>query len=702
MLLELVLFFAIASAATTAVVMIPGSVRARAWVGVPLVLVILFGAGWLTGVITGDSVGGRILPLVGLVVAGVARWRLRAWSTLAAQMLAVLTLGSATYLVYAAVQPLSDRLGALGTVTSWLLLLLESAALGLSVYYLFEILDVLSRRDRARHPLDERYLPKVAVQVPCYNEPVEVVRDTLTALSTMDYPEFVVQVVDNNTTDPKIWQPLAQLCEQLGPRFQFLHLEPWPGYKAGALNEATRRLSPDVEVLAIVDADYIVRPGFLKATVGHFRDPRVAFVQTPQHYRDWKDSGYLRGLFYSYRYFFDITMPARAHRNAIIFAGTMGLIRRSALDKIGGWNESVVTEDAEASLRLLGLGLVGVYEPTAWGEGLMPLSFDGLKKQRFRWALGGIQILRRQWRELLPFLPHRLRLTAGQRLHYLFGSVHWFSDLLTVIFTSLLLLTAAAAATHHRLPIRELTGPIVVVPLAFLTTGVLRALWALRTAEHASWGDTIRALGIWFALSWVDALAVLRGLVSQHAAFLRTPKRKERGNRLWPAVRSSLVESTLALLAVVAAIVMVITAPAIATGLLAVMLLFEAWVFGSAPWASVAAEGIQLTPARQAYLRSAQNTGDRPGRRSRAELVPAALALLVVAVLAYGLLNAPSQAPPSGQADLPTFGAITHQQLPNAGPAPTPAPTRTQTASTSPTPVATPSPTASPTASASP
>src|SRR5205807_2398111 len=82
---------------------------------------------------------------------------------------------------------------------------------------------------------------------------------------------------------------------------------PWPGYKAGALNEATRRLPAHITILGIVDADYVVRPGFLKEMVGHFADDRVAFVQTPQNYRDWKDSGYLRGLFYSYRYFFDVT-----------------------------------------------------------------------------------------------------------------------------------------------------------------------------------------------------------------------------------------------------------------------------------------------------------------------------------------------------------------------------------------------------------
>src|SRR2546422_9390915 len=120
-------------------------------------------------------------------------------------------------------------------------------------------------------------------------------------------------------------------------------------------------------------------------------------------------------------------MPSRANRNAIIFAGTMGLIRRSALERIGGWDENIITEDAEASLRMLGLGSIGVYEPTVWGEGLMPLSFDGLKKQRFRWAPGRNQVLRRQWRGVGPPSPHPLRLTLGPRPAHPFGRGHCVS-----------------------------------------------------------------------------------------------------------------------------------------------------------------------------------------------------------------------------------------------------------------------------------
>src|SRR5207245_3911557 len=98
----------------------------------------------------------------------------------------------------------------------------------------------------------------------------------------------------------------------------------------------------------------------------------------------------------------------------------------------------------------------------------------------------------------------------------------------------------------------------------------------------------------------------------------------------------------------------VLAAPGLATVILAIMLLFEAWIVGSAPWASLAAEGIQRTPQRRIYLRSAQNTGDRPERPSRAAIIPGALAVVVAVVLAYGLPNAPPQTAPAGQADLPT------------------------------------------------
>ena len=447
-------------------------------------------------------------------------------------------------------------------------------------------------------------------------------------------------MVDNNTTDPEVWRPLEALCQRLGTELPVHPPRGLARFQGGALNEATRRLPDDVDMIAIVDADYIVDPTFLRDTVPFFDDPNVAFVQTPQNYRDWEDDPYLRGLYYSYKYFFDVTMPARAHRNAIIFAGTMGLLRRSHLAEAGGWSEKCITEDAEASLRILGHGHSGVFVPRTEGAGLMPLDFDGLKKQRFRWALGGVQILRMHWRELLPGFKHKLRLTRAQRIHYLLGSLQWFGDLLAAAFTILLILTAVGIAISHRLPVRQLSGALILVPVFFLFSGLLRATWAIKAIEHCSWGDAIRALRVWFALSWAVAMACVAGLVREGATFIRTPKHKDGQATILTALSSSKAETGLGAAAVVAAIAMLVVAHNIPFLILGMMLFFEAGLYFSAPWAAAAAEGIALTPFREIQRRSAQNTGDRPFFARRAAAVPTGAAIGVGAVLAAGLLAA--------------------------------------------------------------
>ena len=691
MLLHAALFFGALSAVATIAAFWPGLIQARLWIGLPVGVLVIALVTWNASILSQTQSFEIALGAGAFVATALLRVTMQRWSWMGAQLYAAATLASIAYLLYAGSITYVVARDAVYLVASGLLLVLELAALGLSLSYLFEIVDTISRTSDRPHPSDPNYLPKVAVQIPAYNEPLEVVGETLDALAALDYPDLIVQVVDNNTPDRETWTALQARCEKLGPRFQFMHLENWPGYKAGALNEATRRLPKDVEIIAVVDSDYVVRPDWLRSTVGHFADPNVAFVQTPQNYRDWEDDQYLRGLYYSYRYFFEITMPARAHRNAIIFAGTMGLIRRQALEEIGGWNPDIVTEDAEASLRMLARGSVGIYVPRPYGHGLMPLSFDGLKKQRFRWALGGVQILRLHWRRLL--VPGRgERLTVAQRVHYLLGNVQWFGDVLMFVFTFLLLLTALSTAMHHQLPVRRMTGLALGLPIAFLATGLLRAVWAMKLRTRCTWRDAIAGLQVWFALSWVVTLACLRGLIRFHTAFLRTPKMKEGEASLIKALRAAQMETLLATTGVAAAIVMVVRAPSISTAALALLLLFQAAIYANAVWAGASAEGIHLTPLRRAYRNSAQSTGARPGSERLA--MPAAIGAVAVVLMLLISLAAPP-APPEPQATAP--GEV---QAATAHSSPSPSPSSSPSASPSASPSS--SPSASPSASASP
>lgn len=404
---------------------------------------------------------------------------------------------------------------------------LQAAAQLLVIVHAFEIIDVVCRgrwRRRAGPVTVAGFAPLVSLHVPIHREPPELVIDTLEALAALDYPDFEVLVIDNNTDDESLWRPVEAACRRLGPRFRFFHLLPWPGYKSGALNFALRATSPEARIIGVIDADYVVEPQFLAELVGHFARQPVAFVQTPQDYRDADVRGrYGRALYLAYRYFFDISMASRNERNAIIYGGTMGLIRRSALDSVGGWDEWCITEDAELSLRLLAAGHEGVFVDRTYGRGLMPVDYAGLKKQRFRWAFGGMQILRMHAGRL--FNPFRSGgLTLAQRAAYITGGLHWLSDPLTLAFTVVLSLSATALALGRDLHVQRLPPEVAAVPILFLGIAVLRFVWGFRARAGCSWRDAVDALAVLLGLTWVVATACVLGLVSRRGRFLRTPK----------------------------------------------------------------------------------------------------------------------------------------------------------------------------------
>src|SRR6202012_3786933 len=76
----------------------------------------------------------------------------------------------------------------------------------------------------ARAP-ENAVLPKVSIHIPAYFEPPEMLKQTLDALSRLDYPNFECVVIINNTPDPEFWQPIQDHCRALGERFKFINAE---------------------------------------------------------------------------------------------------------------------------------------------------------------------------------------------------------------------------------------------------------------------------------------------------------------------------------------------------------------------------------------------------------------------------------------------------------------------------------------------
>ena len=109
---------------------------------------------------------------------------------------------------------------------------------------------------------------------------------TLDALARLDYDNFEVILLDNNTRDPAVWQPVEAHCAMLGQTFRFFHLDDVKGFKAGALNDALRLTDPGADYIAVIDSDYQVEPFWLRRALPYFASPTVALVQGPQDYRD--------------------------------------------------------------------------------------------------------------------------------------------------------------------------------------------------------------------------------------------------------------------------------------------------------------------------------------------------------------------------------------------------------------------------------
>src|SRR5919201_2728428 len=398
------------------------------------------------------------------------------------------------------------------TVTDSVALLVDVAAALVWLSYINYASDVLCRGRRGRPlPLaDPTYQPMVSLHIPAYNEPPELLIETIKAAERIDYPDFEVIVVDNNTKDSAVWGPVEEYCRDR-PRVKFLHVEPWPGYKAGACNLALRQYTdPRAEIIGLVDADDLVQPYYLKETIAYFSDPTLGFVQTFEGNREFEGSAYYTACVDSYQAFYLSVMSSRNERDAVPFVGTMGLFRRSALEAIGGWNEWCICEDTEASLRVTKDGWSGLYIPRCFGRGIVPPSFAGMLTQRHRWCFGGMQILRLHWRSLMPWdrSPDN-HLTAAQRRDYLMASLGWFRDLLMLIFSVLLLVITGLLVAHSSFALSPTDGARSVLPLSFILIATICMVFTIRNWTSLSYRRAVLSLVISLSVTWVIALGCI-------------------------------------------------------------------------------------------------------------------------------------------------------------------------------------------------
>jgi len=498
----------------------------------------------------------------------------------------------------------SDEYMSPGDIAFWTIMLAAQALL--AVIFLAdaaEIADVVGKKPLRRlfppaKRRDDSMYPFVSIHLACCKEPPAMVIQTLESLARLDYPRFEVLVIDNNTPDESLWRPVEARCRELGPNFRFFSLGKWPGFKSGALNFALRNSDPRAEVIGVVDADYIVEPNWLSGTTPYFDDHTVAVVQAPQEHRSFDQSLFQMMENDEYSGFFRIGMVQRNEDNAIIQHGTMTLIRRSSIERLGGWAEWCICEDAELGLRLLCAGQKTVYIDHAFGRGLVPDSYTAYSKQRFLWAYGGMRIMRRYWREILGIRPG---LTRAQRYQFLKGWLPWIGDALHLFF-------AGAALTWSALLIMkpldtDFPEPIFVYPaLGLVGLRIIGTAWTYATRVRIGSHRTLLAMIAGGSLTLTVGKAVILGLLTSNIPFHRTPK-MARAPQLVQSLLAVYQETLLALLLCAAALGIVHVFGTIndTAVLWSVALIVQALPYFAAITASIVSS-IRPTPPQEAPL----------------------------------------------------------------------------------------------------
>jgi cellulose synthase (UDP-forming) len=312
-----------------------------------------------------------------------------------------------------------------------------------------------ARADPAPAPPVER---SVDVVVATCGEPLAVLERTVAAAVAIrgEHQTFVLDDADR--------AEVAALADRLGARYRARRER--RGAKAGNLNDALADL--DGELVALFDADHVPRADFLERTAGRFADPRVAFVQTPQAYRNAAASEVADGAHEQQAIFYGPICRGKDGLGAAFCCGTNVVFRRAALRDVGGFDERSLVEDFVTSIRLHRRGWRSVYHPEVLAEGLGPATLRAYGRQQFRWAYGSIAAL-------LALEPLRGGLTAAQRFQHLLASTFYLIGVVTAIYVALPIAYFVAGATAFS----ERSGDFVLFYAPYLTLALLTIRWSM-------------------------------------------------------------------------------------------------------------------------------------------------------------------------------------------------------------------------------
>ena len=298
------------------------------------------------------------------------------------------------------------------------ILTISSGLLGLLLMF-----KVKNRRKEADYfsqaILEKTFEPSVDILIPTYDEAEFILERTVIGCQALEYENKKVYLLDD-TNRPEVKHLAKKLgCEYIA-RYDNSHA------KAGNLNHALSKTNG--EFIVIFDADFIPTKNFLTRTLGFFQNEQVALVQTPQTFYNIdpisRNLGLENILTPEEETFYRQIQPMKDGADGVLCAGTSFLVRRKALESVGGFVTESICEDCFTGVLLSAKGYRSVYLEEKLSAGLAAENISSYATQRLRWARGTLQGFFINSNPLT--IPG---LSLSQRLAYLETFLSWFTSI---------------------------------------------------------------------------------------------------------------------------------------------------------------------------------------------------------------------------------------------------------------------------------
>ncbi|MDY6902600.1 MAG: glycosyltransferase [Cyanobacteriota bacterium] len=387
---------------------------------------------------------------------------------------------------------------------------LELLILCSATIQLLLMLNVKERRNEANQKsiavIEGKFNPSVDVLIPTYNEPAFILRRTIIGCQALEYKNKKIYLLDD-TRRPE----MKSLAEELG--CEYITRKENNHAKAGNLNHALTKING--ELIVVFDADFIPTSNFLTRTVGFFQEEQTALIQTPQSFYNADPIAHNLGLENvvtpEEEVFYRQIQPIKDSAGSVVCAGTSFVVRRSALEKTGGFVTESLSEDYFTGINLSAKGYKLIYLDEKLSAGLAAENIGAHATQRIRWAQGTLQAF------FIKSNPLTIKgLRPLQRLAHLEGLLSWFASLSRVGF----LLMPLAYSFLGIIPVKATVEEALYFLLPFYLTQIMVFSW-LNSYSRSAILSEIYSIALAFPL----ALTVIKVMLNPFSkGFKVTPK----------------------------------------------------------------------------------------------------------------------------------------------------------------------------------